>query len=382
MANLIRIIPGPTDTRKQLRGQCWEPARANRIHPELPPQAISHANPTVASRQFPISESTFRVTPQLHPRFLSLACDRRAPRTFASKIATFPMHKRTGSRSGGPQPAVVRETHLQRRYCTCSVDCRPACWRTPLRLRFRNARGLRPPRSCWRVFGRRRNCDFCDAQTHMHRSGGREPTVANGQRTCKGASAIARQTVDGALVHAVAIAFVRPRGAYASRCCSCAVRPPTDLRLLRCANAHTQERRASARRAVANRMAGTITYIFGNARPSQRQERRVSARRRGWATHLQRRYRDCSEDCRRCVGARYCNRVAVTTGGLRPPLLFARRSPADGIAAFAMHKRTRTRSGGCQSAVRRADALAKALPQMLGRLQPSVLADAVAMAFV
>ena len=43
----------------------------------------------------------------------------------------------------------------------------------------------------------------------------------------------------------------------------------------------------------------------------------MSARRRGWATHLQRRFRNCSADCRRCVGERRCNRVAATTPGLR-----------------------------------------------------------------
>jgi len=40
------------------------------------------------------------------------------------------------------------------------------------------------------------------------KSGGRELAVANGQRTCKGASAIARQTAAGELADAVAIAFV------------------------------------------------------------------------------------------------------------------------------------------------------------------------------
>jgi len=28
-----------------------------------------------------------------------------------------------------------------------------------------------------RAFAGRRNCDFCDAQTYMHRSGGRDPAV-------------------------------------------------------------------------------------------------------------------------------------------------------------------------------------------------------------
>jgi len=54
----------------------------------------------------------------------------------------------------------------------------------------------------------------------------------------------------------------------------------------------------------------------------------------------------------RRVGGRRCNRGSVTTGAYAPPLLFVRRSPAGGIATFAMHKRTRTKSGGRQPAVR------------------------------
>jgi len=61
---------------------------------------------------------------------------------------------------------------------------------------------------------------------------------------------------------------------------------------------------------------------------------------------LQRRRRDCSADCRPCVSERRCKRVVATTGGLRPPLLVSRRSSADGIATFEMHKRTRTRRAG------------------------------------
>ena len=39
-------------------------------------------------------------------------------------------------------------------------------------------RGAYAPRSWSRAFVHRRNCDFYDAQTHMHRSGGRQPAVA------------------------------------------------------------------------------------------------------------------------------------------------------------------------------------------------------------
>jgi len=78
------------------------------------------------------------------------------------------------------------------------------------------------------------------------------------------------------------------------------------------------------------------------------------------ATHLQRRYRTCSVDGRRCVGGRRCNRGRVTTGGLRPPLLLARRSPAEGITTFTMHKRTiSARSGGREPAVVVGDARAR-----------------------
>ena len=134
------------------------------------------------------------------------------------------------------------------------------------------------------------------------KSGGRELAVANGQRTCKGTSAIARQTVAGALADAVAMALPQP-------------------------------------------------LLWRSALNGNRIVFRIAGSR--------------------------------TTGGLRQPLLFVRRSPAGGIATFPMYKRTRsTRSGECQPAVCRADLLAQALPQLLGTLSTGVLADAVAMAFV
>jgi hypothetical protein len=37
--------------------------------------------------------------------------------------------------------------------------------------------GLRPPRSCCRANVCQRKNDFCDARTHMHKSGGRQPAV-------------------------------------------------------------------------------------------------------------------------------------------------------------------------------------------------------------
>ena len=66
-------------------------------------------------------------------------------RSPADGIATFAMHKRTRTRSGGCQPAVVLETYLHTRFRNRSADCRPARWRTPLQLRSWNHGGLTPP---------------------------------------------------------------------------------------------------------------------------------------------------------------------------------------------------------------------------------------------
>jgi len=120
-------------------------------------------------------------------------------------------------------------------------------------------------------------------------------------------------------------------------------------------------------------------------------------------THLQRRFRSCSAHCRPACWRSGCNRGRVTTGGLRPPLLFRRRcvcaaqkslfrrrtnaihksggrepAVASGTAppttishTFGHGRRTRTKSGGREPAVCRGDALAKALPQLLGRLLPA-----------
>jgi len=43
--------------------------------------------------------------------------------------------------------------------------------------------------------------------------------------------------------------------------------------------------------------------------------------------HLQERFRKVAADCRRCADDRRCRRGSGTTGGLRPPLLFARVRP-------------------------------------------------------
>ena len=115
------------------------------------------------------------------------------------------------------------------------------------------------------------------------------------------------------------------------------IRSPTELRLVRCANAHAPG-------------------AAGVSPPCVR------------LTHLQWRFRNCSADWRPTCWRTLLQSRSCNAWGAYAPLLFRARSPADGITTFAMHKRTRTRSGGREPAVRQADALAKALPQLFGRL--------------
>jgi len=99
--------------------------------------------------------------------------------------------------------------------------------------------GLTPPRYCWRAFGRRRNCDFCDAHTHMHEE--RRVSARRGEwathlhrryRDCSGdcRPACWRTPLQSRLCN--------PGGSRPPRSWSRAIHPPTDLRLLRCTNAH------------------------------------------------------------------------------------------------------------------------------------------------
>jgi hypothetical protein len=64
-------------------------------------------------------------------------------------------------------------------------------------------------------------------------------------------------------------------------------------------------------------------------------------------THLQRRYRKHAGDRGRCAGERHCSHGRVTTGGLRPPLLYlAARAFVRKIATFAMHERNGAGAAG------------------------------------
>ena len=113
--------------------------------------------------------------------------------------------------------------------------------------------------------------------------------MVNRQRTCRGDSAIVRETVAGVPTNAGAIAVVQPRGG---------LRPPLLF--------------------VRRSPAGGIANFTMHKRTRTRSGTRQPAVRR--ETRLQRRGRDCSADCLPCVSEHRCSRVAATTGAYAPAL--------------------------------------------------------------
>ena len=77
-----------------------------------------------------------------------------ATSTFAGGIATFAMHKRTFVKSGGRQPAVVRESHRQPRLRSTRAVAGAASAvfgaiaAVPLQMRYREPRGAYADRPC------------------------------------------------------------------------------------------------------------------------------------------------------------------------------------------------------------------------------------------
>jgi hypothetical protein len=96
------------------------------------------------------------------------------------------------------------------------------------------------------------------------------------------------------------------------------VRSASKWRFLRCTNAHSQERRASARRGTVNRTPCRRNHALCSDYATQNQERRASARRgfgRSSVAHGVWRVPQIT-----------CKRVSRTTAGARPPLLVAMRT--------------------------------------------------------
>jgi hypothetical protein len=87
------------------------------------------------------------------------------------------------TRSGGRQPAVVRQTRLRRHQRDCSQDRRQYVGRTPLHLRAAIPRGAYAPRSCaaMRTSAGERRFFRC-TNAHPAKSGGRQPAVVRQTR--------------------------------------------------------------------------------------------------------------------------------------------------------------------------------------------------------
>jgi hypothetical protein len=62
-------------------------------------------------------------------------------RTFVGEIATFAMHERVCTRSGGCQPPVVHGNARAAAWRNCSRDIRPIHWRAPAQSRYHHTHG-------------------------------------------------------------------------------------------------------------------------------------------------------------------------------------------------------------------------------------------------
>jgi len=158
------------------------------------------------------------------------------------------------------------------------------------------------------------------------KSGGRQPAVAIGNRACKSATAIAPETASVARTCVVADAFPQPRGAYADRSRS---RPDPRSRAIRKFPCMRVPRPTGGLRPslLSRAFAQRRNYDFYDAQTHTHQERRMSARRGSATTHA----------------GEIANRKQ------------ARTRTAPGAASVSPPWRSRI-------------ALAKALPQLLGRL--------------
>jgi len=108
------------------------------------------------------------------------------------------MHKRTCTGAAFVSPPATRVTPVQLR-----LLCHG--WLTPAALDVAR-----------RVFGASARLQCPHARAQERRASARR---GSRWRTCKGATATAEETVAGALAHATAIAFVKPRGARSRSCC-------------------------------------------------------------------------------------------------------------------------------------------------------------------
>jgi hypothetical protein len=238
----------------------------------------------------------------------------------AGEKTIFSMQERTFTRAAGVSPpwfaepsAVPRKSRTVRRPCDAgprAAGVSPPCFANRVcncnTLDFHDVglhtgyipREAYAPRSgCSANVCRRKN-DFCDARTHIHKSGGRQPAVVS-----KNASATASD-LRGVVTFATAQSAPAPRGADAPRswCSANVCRPKNDF-----CGARTQVHKSGVRQPAV-----VCTW---------------------WSVA-------------HGVPQITCKYVSRTHGGLTPPALGAERRSAGEKTIFSMHERTFTRAAG------------------------------------
>jgi hypothetical protein len=172
-------------------------------------------------------------------------------------------------KSGGRQPAVVSVK---------GRTCRNASAKSP----GTDRRLVSEPRgddSCVRVrtFPGEKTILAMRERTFTRAPGVSPPWVL-GKRTCRSASAKSRETAGGVLANAGAVA-VANHGGLTPPALGAERTSAGEKRLLRCTNAHSLERRASARRGTVNRTPWRRNHALCSGYATQNQDRRASARR-------------------------------------------------------------------------------------------------------
>jgi len=198
------------------------------------------------------------------------------------------MRKRTRTKSGGCRSAVwLDKTNVARRKTEVQLQAWTVShgWLTPPALSWRDGSwpryaystcelgmfdtgGYTPPL----LFACRSPTDGITTfamykRTISARNGGCKPAVALGDVLAQAPPQMSGRLPTGVLTNAVAVVVAKPRGAYAPRSCSRAVRPPAELRLFRCTNAHPQERQVSARRGEWATHCNGVAQMLGRLPP-------------------------------------------------------------------------------------------------------------------
>jgi hypothetical protein len=246
------------------------------------------------------------------------------------------------TRSGGRQPAVVRQTRLRRHQRDCSQDRRQYVGRTPLHLRAAIPRGAYAPRSCaaMRTSAGERRFFRC-TNAHPAKSGGRQPAVVRQTRLRRHQRDCSQDRREYVRRSPLPSCAAIPRGAYAPRSCAAMRTSAGEKRFLRCTHAHPTKSggRQPAVGCIAPRgqctanNVGRVTIV--QSRSGGRQPAVVRQ------TRLRRHQRDCSQDRREYVPrSPLPSCAAIPRGAYAPRSCAAMRTSAGEKTIFAMHRRT------------------------------------------